>query len=120
MHVVEQRPTAGGGAGLAFSGSLCGSRFAAKIAPRIHQHAELVEAVGGGEAGGGELPERVGGLWPGEAGDALQVVGEAGSALLQESAQAKSVGAERSGQQLIRRRIAGASAWGSQSADSRM
>ena len=46
--------------------------------------AELVEAVGGGEAGGGELPERVLGLLAGEIGDALDVVGEAGAALLEE------------------------------------
>ena len=43
--------------------------------------AELVEAVGGGQAGGGELPEGVLGLLFGEGGDALEVVGEAGSTL---------------------------------------
>ena len=79
------------------AGGLGGGGFAA----RIHQCAELVEAVGSSQAGGGELPERVRRLLASEAGDALQVVGEAGSALLQQRADAECFGRERGGEQLL-------------------
>ena len=90
------------------------------FAARVHHGAELVEAVGGGEAGGGELPEGMLGLLAGEAGDALEVVGEAGAALLRgERGRWRASG-------LRARRRAGLSstdcwarAWGSQSAVSR-
>ena len=52
---AQQRPAAGGGAGGALAGGLrCGC-----LAARIHQRAELIESVGSGQAGGGELPQRV-------------------------------------------------------------
>ena len=111
----EQRPAAGGAASGAFAGSFGGGGLAA----RIHHGAELVEAVGGGEAGGGELPEGVLRLLPGEAEDALNVVGEAGSALLEEGADLKGLGAEGLLRAWLLRRDCWASAWGSQSADSR-
>ena len=89
------------------------------FAARVHHGAELVEAVGGGEASGGQLPERVLGLLAGEVEDALDVVGEAGSALLEEGAELEGFGAEgccefRSSTDCWAR------AWGSQSAVSRM
>jgi len=58
----------------------------------------LVEAVGSGEACGGELPEGVLGLLAGEVGDALDIVGEAGSALLEEGAELEGHGAEGGGE----------------------
>lgn len=51
----------------------------------IHAGAELVEAVCGGKPCGSKLPKGVLSLLTGEVGDALDVVGEAGSALLEES-----------------------------------
>ncbi len=91
----EEGPAAGGGAcgaaGCGF-GSGC-------LAARIHQGAELVEAVGGGEAGGGELPEGVGGLLAGEAGEALEVGGEAGAALGEDGAEAEGFGRESGGEE---------------------
>ena len=74
----------------AFAGGFGGGGFAAGV----HHGAELVEAVGCGEAGGGEFPEGVLGLLRGEVGDALDVVGEAGSALLEEGAELEGFGAE--------------------------
>ncbi len=91
---VEEGPAAGGAAGGAFAWGFGGGGFAAGI----HHGAELVEAVGGGEAGGGELPEGVLGLLAGEVGDALDVVGEAGSALLEEGAELQGFGAEGGGE----------------------
>ena len=64
------------------------------LAAGVHHGAELVEAVGGGEAGGGELPEGLLGLLLGEGGDALEVVGEAGSAFGEEGADADGLGGE--------------------------
>jgi hypothetical protein len=58
----------------------------------------LIEAVGGGEAGGGQFPKGVLGLLAGEVGDALDVVGEAGAALLEETAELEGVGAEGGGE----------------------
>ena len=91
---VEEGPAAGGAAGGALAGGFGGGGFAAGI----HAGAELVEAVGSGEACGGELPECVLGLVAGEVGDALDVVGEAGSALLEEGAELQGVGAEGGGE----------------------
>ena len=61
----------------------------------------MIEAVGGGQAGGGEFPESVGGLLAGEAGDALQVVGEAGAALGEQGADAEGFGREGGGEELL-------------------
>ena len=79
-------------------GRLPGVSVRGGFAAGVHAGAELVEAVGGGEAGGGEFPEGVLGLLAGEVGDALDVVGEAGSALLEESAELQGVGAEGRGE----------------------
>ena len=89
------------------------------FAARVHHGAELVEAVGGGEAGGGEFPEGVLGLRAGERGDSLDVVGEAGSALLEEGADLQGFGREGGGEFGLFDAVASASAWGSQSAVSR-
>ena len=90
----EERPASGGAAGGALAGGFGGGGFAAGV----HAGAELVEAVGCGEACGGEFPERVLGLLAGEVGDALDVVGEAGAALLEEGAELEGVGAEGGGE----------------------
>ena len=74
----EERPATGGAASVAFDGSGGSGGFAAWV----HHGAELIEAVRRGETGGGEFPESLLGLGAGEVGDALDVVGEAGSALL--------------------------------------
>ncbi len=71
------------------------------LAAGIHQGAELVEAVGGGEAGGGELPEGVLGLLSGEGEVALEVGGEAGAALVEEGADAEGFGAEGVGEVVL-------------------
>ena len=56
--LVEERPAAGGAADGALAGGFGGDGFAA----RVHESSELVEAVGGGQAGGGEFPEGLLGL----------------------------------------------------------
>ena len=55
----------------------------------------MVEAVGGGQAGGGELPEGGGGLELGEAGEALQVGGEGGALRGEQGAEGLGFGGER-------------------------
>ena len=65
----QEGPAAGGGAG---GGALAegrggGSGGCRGLAAGVHHRAELVEAVGRGEAGGGEFPEGGGGLEFGEA-----------------------------------------------------
>ena len=87
---------------VALAGGFGGGGFAAGV----HHDAELVEAVGGGEAGGGEFPEGLLGLRAGEVGDALDVVGEAGSALLEEGADLQGFGL-RAAASLVLRRTAG-------------
>ena len=86
----KERPAAGGTAG----GTLVGHFSDGGSAARVHADTELIEAVGGGEACGGELPEGVLGLLAGEVSDALDVVGEAGSTLLEEGAELQGMGAE--------------------------
>jgi len=71
------------------------------FAAGVHAGAELIEAVGGGEPCGGQFPEGVLGLLAGEVGDALDVVGEAGSALLEQSAELESMGAEGGGESFL-------------------
>jgi hypothetical protein len=93
----EKRPTAGGAAG----GTLVGCFGDGGSTAGVHAGAELIEAVGGGEACGGEFPEGVLGLLAREVGDALNVVGEAGAALLKEGAEQKRVGAEGCGEFFI-------------------
>ena len=80
---VEEGPAARGAAGWALP--CCG--FGVGFAAGIHHGSELVEAVGGGEACGGELPEGLLDLLAGEAEDALDVVGEAGSTLPEDGAE---------------------------------
>ena len=91
---IEEGPAAGGAAGGALVRCFGGVGFAAGV----HAGAKLVEAVGGGEASGGEFPEGVLGLLAREVGDALDVVGEAGAALLEEGAELEGVGAEGGGE----------------------
>jgi hypothetical protein len=91
---AEEGPTAGGAAGGAPAGGLGG----AGLAPRVHDGAKLVESVGCSESSGCELPEGVLGLLAGEVGDALDVVGEAGSTLLEERTEQQGFGAEGSGE----------------------
>ncbi len=90
----RRRPAAGGGAG---SGSFAEGRGlrGGGFATWVHHAAKLVEAVGGGEAGGGKLPECVLYLRAGEAEDALQVVREACPALAEDDADGEGVWAER-------------------------
>ena len=85
----EERPAAGGAAG----GRLPGFPMEAGFAAGVHHGTELVEAVGCCEASGGEFPEGVLGLGAGEVEDALDVIGEAGSALLKERADLQGFGA---------------------------
>ncbi len=89
----EKRPASGGAAAGAVA-SFGARGLAACGVSCIHAGTELVEAIGGGEAGGGELPESVLGLLAGETGDALNVVSEAGSALREELAELQGLGAE--------------------------
>jgi len=93
----EEAPAAGGIAGGALAGGVGECGLAPGGFPYIHDGAELVEAVGCGEAGGGELPEGVLSLLAGEGGEALEVGGEAGSALLQEGANLQGFRAEGGG-----------------------
>ena len=86
----EEAPTACGAAGGAPAGSIGGGRFTAGV----HHGTELVETVGGGEACGREFPESLLGLLLGEVEDALDIVGEAGAALLEESPELQGFGAE--------------------------
>ncbi len=81
---AEERPAAGGGPG-GGAASCGGGRwfYGGGLAFGVHQRAELVEAVGGGETRGGELPEGVLGLLLGEGEVALEVGGEAGSAAVE-------------------------------------
>jgi len=89
----EERPAACGASG----GTLVGCFGDGGSATGVHAGTELIEAVGGGEACGGELPEGMLGLLAREIGDALDVVGEAGPALLEEGAELEGVGAEGGG-----------------------
>ena len=99
----KKGPTAGSCAGWATIWSFCGGGFAA----RVHAGTELVEAIGRRQAGCGEFPERVLGLEAGEVGDTLEVVGEAGSPLLEEGAELECVRAEGSRQLLLIYRLLG-------------
>jgi len=99
---TEEGPAAGRGAG---GGSAsCGTRGrfdGGGFAFGVHERAKLVEAVGGGEAGDGELPEGVLGLLFGEGEVALEVGGEDGSAAVQFGTDADGFGAEGVGKVLL-------------------
>ena len=97
LGLDQERPTAGGGAGGTFGGGVGGGW----LATGIHQSAELVEAVGRGEAGSSEFPEGAGGLLPGEAGEALEVGGEAGPALARSARIARASGESAGGEELL-------------------
>ena len=86
---AEEGPAAGGGAGGgAFAEAYCGGLgYGGGFAAGVHHGAELIEAVGGGEAGGSQLPEGGCGLELGEAAEALQVGGEGGAAFCEERAE---------------------------------
>lgn len=99
---AEEGPaTSGGSGGGAASGGGGGWFDGGGLAFGIHESAELVEAIGGGEAGGGELPERVLGLLFGEGEVALEVGGEAGTAAVELGADLEGFGAEGLGEVLL-------------------
>lgn len=87
----EERPASGRAANIPLTGSIGSSRSSA----RVHHDAKLVEAVGSRKTGSGQLPERMLCLWPREIEDALDIVGETGSSLLEQCANLKGFGTER-------------------------
>jgi len=86
----EKRPAASGVA----CGTLAWGIEGGGTAAGIHAGAELIESVSRGETGGGELPESVLGLLAGQTRYTLEIVREAGSALLEEGPQLETVVAE--------------------------
>ena len=89
---AKEGPAAGGGAGRSPAGGIGGLRLAA----RVHHGAELVEPVGCGESSGGQLPQGVLSLLPGQSGYTLEVIGEAGSAVGEQGTNLQGFGGEAS------------------------
>ncbi len=87
----EERPTASGAAGRSPASGLRDGG----LASRVHDGAKLVEAIGCRKACGRKFPQDMLRLLSREIEDALDVIGEACAALLQQGTDLKGFGTER-------------------------